>query len=302
MTTAPPAEPLTVLTSALVDDAGLFPPEELDMAAAVARHRRDRAAGSPVLTHRFVCPVARLGELRALLRDGDVVQVIALGPANADTERRLAAIRQEGRLPVVALETRLPADAEEHAAALDVVDSVARSFPGLAAFVEIGTGPDQDQALDLLAGHGHLAKVRCGGVRPELFPAAADLGRFILGAVERGLPFKATAGLHHAVGYRDGATGLAHFGFLNVLLAVAGAQAGLDARQLEDTLGRRDARAVADLAAALDTAAATAVRAEFRSFGSCSTREPLEDLAALGLIPARPDQSKEHPHDDLDQP
>ena len=55
MAIASPAEPLKVLTSALVDDAGLFPPEELDMALAVARHRRDRAAGSPVLTHRFVC-------------------------------------------------------------------------------------------------------------------------------------------------------------------------------------------------------------------------------------------------------
>ena len=31
MAIASPAEPLTVLTSALVDDAGLFPPEELDM-------------------------------------------------------------------------------------------------------------------------------------------------------------------------------------------------------------------------------------------------------------------------------
>jgi len=281
-----PAEPLAVLTGALVDDAGLFPPEELDMASAVARHRRDRVAGSPVLTHRFVCPVARLGELRALLRDGEVMHVIALGPANADTEQRLAAIRQEGRLRVAALETRLPASAEEHATSLDVVDSIARSFPGLAVFVEIGTGPEREQALDLLAGRALMAKVRCGGVRPELFPAAADLGRFILAAAGRGLAFKATAGLHHAVGYRDGATGLEHFGFLNVLIAVADAQAGLDAGQLEDTLNSRDARAVAGRAAALDTAAATAVRAAFRSFGSCSTSEPLEDLAALGLIPS----------------
>lgn len=286
MAIASPAEPLTVLTSALVEDAGLFPPEELDMVSAVARHRRDRAAGKPVLTHRFVCPVARLGELCAVLRDGDVMQVIVLGPANADTERRLAAIRQETRLRVAALEITLPASAAEHAASLDVVDTIARSFPGLATFVEIGTGPEGEQALDLLAGRALMAKVRCGGVRPELFPAAADLGRFILGAARRGLSFKATAGLHHAVGYRDGATGLEHFGFLNVLLAVADVQAGLNARHLQDTLNSRDARAVADRAVALDTAAATAVRAAFRSFGSCSTSEPLEDLAALGLIPA----------------
>lgn len=282
-----PAEPLTVLTSALVDDAGLFPPEELDMVSAVARHRRDRAAGSPVLTHRFVCPVARLGELRALLQDDEIVQVIILGPANADTERRLAAIRREPRLRVAGLETRLPASATEQAAtSLDVVDGVAGLFPGLAAFVEIGAGPGCEHALDLLAGRGHMAKVRCGGARPELFPAAADLARFILGAAERGLPFKATAGLHHAVAYQDDATGFEHFGFLNLLLAVADAQAGLDTRHLRDTLSSRDAQALADRAAALDRAAATTIRAAFRSFGSCSTREPLEDLAALGLIPS----------------
>jgi hypothetical protein len=285
MATPPLADPLTVLTSALVDDAGLFPPEQLDMASAVARHRRDRAAGSPVLTHRFVCPVARLGELRALLHDDEVVHLIALGSANAEIQRRLADIRPDSRLRLVAFETALPASAAQHTAALDVVDSIAGSFPGLTVFVEIGTGPDQDQALDLVAGRGHMAKVRCGGMRPELFPATADLGRFILGAVERGLPFKATAGLHHAVAYRDERTGFEHFGFLSVLLAVADAQAGLTPSQVESTLGSRDAQAVAERAAALDQRTATAVRAVFRSFGCCSTSEPVGDLAALGLIP-----------------
>ena len=44
------------LLSALVDDAGLFPPESLPMAAALARHRADEEAGHPMLSHRFLCP------------------------------------------------------------------------------------------------------------------------------------------------------------------------------------------------------------------------------------------------------
>ena len=55
------------LLAGLVDDAGLFPPEQLPMAAALARHRADEAAGHPMLTHRFLCPASRLGELRAEL-------------------------------------------------------------------------------------------------------------------------------------------------------------------------------------------------------------------------------------------
>ncbi|MGH9008457.1 MAG: hypothetical protein ACRDYF_01260, partial [Acidimicrobiia bacterium] len=52
------------LLAALVDDAGLFPPESLPMADALARHRADEAAGYPMLSHRFLCPASRIGELR----------------------------------------------------------------------------------------------------------------------------------------------------------------------------------------------------------------------------------------------
>jgi hypothetical protein len=53
-----------VLFLGLVDGGGLFPPEELDMSAAVARHRRDHMFGSHVLSGRFICPADRLDVLR----------------------------------------------------------------------------------------------------------------------------------------------------------------------------------------------------------------------------------------------
>ncbi len=56
----------------LVDDAGLFPPEQLPMDAAVARHRADSAAGHLMLTDRFLCPASRIGELRAVLDAGPI--------------------------------------------------------------------------------------------------------------------------------------------------------------------------------------------------------------------------------------
>jgi hypothetical protein len=55
------------LFAALVDDAGLFPPEKLPMDAAVARHRSDEAADHPVLTQRFLCPVSALDDFRGRL-------------------------------------------------------------------------------------------------------------------------------------------------------------------------------------------------------------------------------------------
>ena len=293
-----PAEPLTVLTSALVDDAG-FPPEELDMVqpwpatgATGPRAAQCSPTGSSARSPGSTSYAPCCGTMKSCRSSS--------WPANTDTEQRLGAIRQEPRLRVAGLETRLPASATEHATSLDVVDSIVRSFPGLAAFVEIGAGPECEQALNLLAGRGRMAKARCGGARPELFPAAADLARFILGTAERGLPFKATAGLHHAVGYRDGATGFEHFGFLNVLLAVADAQAGLDTRHLQDTLNSRDARAIADRAAALDTATATTVRAAFAPSAAAAPADRWRTLPRSGSSPpSAPNQSKGHPHDRL---
>jgi hypothetical protein len=52
------------LLAGLVDDAGLFPPSWLPMDAALARHR---AASSPMLSGRFLCPGDRVDELLAAL-------------------------------------------------------------------------------------------------------------------------------------------------------------------------------------------------------------------------------------------
>ena len=49
--------------------------------------------------------------------------------------------------------------------------------------------------LDEVAARGVRAKVRCGG---ERVPPVEELAQFIRGCRERGIVFKATAGLHHA--------------------------------------------------------------------------------------------------------
>jgi hypothetical protein len=78
-----------ILTDRIVDDAGLFPPEELDMASAPVRHRSDQAISNPVFSQRFVCPAGRFDELHRQLDDGDRIQVIARGPAAPQTQARV---------------------------------------------------------------------------------------------------------------------------------------------------------------------------------------------------------------------
>ena len=105
-----PLPAVRILTDRIVDDAGLFPPEALGMASALARHRNDQAISNPVLSQRFVCPPGRFTELHQQLEDGDRIQVIALGPAAPQTEAEVGSLDADGRTLVVALETSLPVD------------------------------------------------------------------------------------------------------------------------------------------------------------------------------------------------
>src|SRR5712692_2981712 len=53
--------------------------------------------------------------------------------------------------------------------------------------------------LDEVQRAGCFAKLRTGGVKPEMIPAVGDVAAFIAACAERRLAFKATAGLHHPV-------------------------------------------------------------------------------------------------------
>jgi hypothetical protein len=98
------------------------------------------------------------------------------------------------------------------------------------------------------------------------------------------VPFKATAGLHHAVRNTDPETGFEQHGFLNLLLATDAARAGAEEAEVAAALADRDGTRVAARVRDL----APGVRESFRSFGTCSILEPVEELAALGLtaVPA----------------
>ena len=158
-----------------------------------------------------------------------------------------------------------------------IVDGAVPQDPRIAA-VEARVAPHdpnvapevyvEDTDLDEIAQLGLRAKIRCGG---ERVPTVDELAEFVRGCRQRGLPFKATAGLHHAV-RRDGA-----HGFLNVLAAAV-----FD----EDALAEEDAEAfrITETAFLWRDRSAPPSRGLFVSFGSCSFFEPVDELKALRLV------------------
>ncbi|MFC4119132.1 hypothetical protein [Nonomuraea zeae] len=247
--------------TALVDDAGLFPPTSLHMDEALARNERDLSKSIDVLTHRFLCPASRIDRLRGVPYRPRRIGLIL------DTVK----VPDFGDLPVDFVELPLPPDTS-------VPELAARlGLPGnVRLFVEV---TPHKTAVEVPGGVG--LKVRCGGASAEAFPPVEHLAQFIKFCVDQDIPFKATAGLHHAVRHFDPTLGVDRHGFLNLVLAVCEAVEGRDPAPV---LRTTDVGQLVRLARDVPEDTAKQARRLLVSYGSCSTSTPVDDLRALGLI------------------
>jgi hypothetical protein len=250
---------------------------------------------------RFVVPAGRLAELSragdASLPDpgaGEPWRLSALlGPDVHGDSARVTAFNASaaGRAGVdtVELKAGTPEEAE---AALSALPG------GLAAFVEVPLDDELERVLAVLKAHGARAKVRTGGVVPEAVPRPGEVARFIAACAAAGVPWKATAGLHHplraehALTYAEDSPRAVTHGFLNVFAAGALARVGASPADLEAVLSEGDPSALRLGGDALAwrhlRASADDVREARRSFatsfGSCSFAEPVAGLRELGIL------------------
>ena len=276
----------------LVDDAAIFPPGNAPLDRAVAEHRGHRASEYADLVGGFVVTDVRLPELLDVLDDSEAeaesplaVSLVVTGGAGAIEP----AVRWASRTPLLRLEALecalrdeddLAHNARRVGAALDALEE---DLADVTVYVEPPRVVDRPSsgwlaAADELALRELPLKFRTGGVTADAFPTPAELAAGIGAALDRELPFKCTAGLHHAVRHTDPETGLTHHGFLNVLAAT---RASLDGGDAAAVLAAVEAGAVL---AGLDDDVLARTRRWFTSFGSCSILEPHDDLVELGLI------------------
>lgn len=272
-----------VLFRRLLDDAAIFPPGNAVMGAAVLDHvARLRTPDAPYVGA-FLCTASRLEELLTALPD-DVPHLDLTLVVPGGVERLPAALEEAGRSHRLVLRAvEVPADVGDVAATSDALDALLP--PGVPGYVEVPLTGAVTEAVGAVAARGHRVKLRTGGTRASAFPTAAVLARGLAACVLADVPFKLTAGLHHAVRHRDRVTGFEHHGFLNVLVAVSRAACGCDPAALTDLLEERAAAVLAQCVAELPPAGAAQLRSHFVAFGTCSTTEPLADLRAMGLVP-----------------
>lgn len=247
--------------------------------------------------------------------------VLGLAPADGEEWSQMALrtldaarafdARHNGQTACDRFELRLPAalaaDPDALAATLGDLDEAYRAgagtgpraaleVPFLKAPDAVAPAADAVARANGRAGRPAFAlKLRCGGVTPDLVPSVEALAAALAEALRAGVPFKATAGLHHPLPNHDDAVGARMHGFLGVFGgAVLARLHGLgpdDWAEILDTDDASDWSAADGLrwrslrASAAETADA---RRQFAlSFGTCSFDEPRDDLRQIGwLAPA----------------
>ncbi len=294
---------IATLLDGLVDYAGLFPPASEDMRPALESYASYLESPDRRALARFVVPLRRLKELedagKGLFPGGRGsepwrLSVLVADDVHTASEEMVRFNRQHssgsraGHVVIDVAELKATTAAE--------IESQREELPrAFTSYFEIPTTGDISPLVETLARLGSRAKIRTGGVTPEAFPAAEEIIGLISTCRRKLVPFKATAGLHHAIRgtYRltyeaDGPTGKM-YGFLNVFMAATLVYSGesddtaLAVLQEEDpfvfsfsddAIVWRDKRVDADQI--------RASRANFAlSFGSCSFREPVDEIESL---------------------
>lgn len=273
-----------VLYRSLFDDAALFPPGNAPMGEALPAHRAHRACARARYVGPFLVSGGRVGELRAVLAREEPapepLDVVVTVPGGADdVPGALDSIDEDPSLNLVGVEVAAePGEAAATAAAL------AKALPdGVVGYVEVARGVEAAVDIASLTETGANAKFRTGGVTAEAHPTEVELAGLLSAAITAAVPFKCTAGLHHAVRHTTD-EGFEQHGFLNVLLATHTLLSGASTAVSQEVLADRDGHALARRVAALSDLEQAEIRTRFRSFGTCSITDPLDDLTVLGAL------------------
>jgi hypothetical protein len=299
----PGLKSVDALITGLVDYAGLFPPAGEDMRPALESYASYLDSPDRLALGRFIVPISRIKELEDsgsdLMPSGDSSEPWRLAVLVADEVRGAAAEMLE-------FNDRHSPESGGRRAVIDVVELKASTVNEIGhqrndlparfiAYVEIPILSDVSPLLKAIATAGARAKIRTGGITPEAFPRAERIVDFLGACKREGVAFKATAGLHHAVRgeyrltYVPGSPKAMMYGFLNLFVAAAllytgesedTALAALEDREPSAFSFSDDAIQWREKRIALEQI--VKFRSRFGiSFGSCSFREPIDQLASL---------------------
>lgn len=293
------------LLTGLVDYAGLFPPASQEMSVAMESYAAYLASSEREILGRFILPLDRAGEFEM-----SAPRYLPTGPESEPW--RLSAIVGDingAAKKIISFNKRHRPISDHGHAVIEVVELKAQKpdeittrvkavGANVTVYVETPLGPGVKHFISAVAAAGARAKVRTGGVTTDAFPGARDIAAFLIACKEANVAFKATAGLHHPLRgsyrltYEPGSAEGVMYGYLNVFVAAAMVCRDAPEAQIISILEERDPAAFSFSDTSLEWRGIQIgadelhnVRENFaNSFGSCSFREPVDEIRELTSI------------------
>ena len=289
------SQAIAELLAHAIDYAGLYPPAALPMPDAVGEYAKQRVSPHAWALGRFVVGMDQLGTFIAARRHvtGGPWPLSVLVTRNDGPQGRdLSTDTDILRVEAVEAKATSPSDVQQ----LEWLQAMAPEL-----YVEIPPDGDLPPLLTALRSLGARAKIRTGGVTAAAIPSAETVARFMQSCLDAGVPFKATAGLHHLLRgeypltYEPESARATMFGFLNVFVAAALALSGAPVITLTQVLEEPRMRAFQFDAnggvcwrehCLSNSDLRRARKRGIAGFGSCSFAEPIAELAKARLVDA----------------
>ncbi len=313
-------------TEKLIDYAGLFPPAKLSLPVAFSNFLKYSNEKYEQMLSKFICPVNLLPQLGILIGSGNsglkkfYISALSTGGNNIsefklNLEKDLKTWKEfitgKSRGAVInSFEARLPdkiMNTEEKKVHTELITDISGKIKKeisdpVMIFLEGPLNENRNDAaaslIDVIYAHNQSGfntgfKLRTGGVEAVSFPASEHIAFCIRRCLDRKVPMKFTAGLHHPFRHFDKEIGTMMHGFINVFASgIIAMRHDISGKEIEEVLNDEDPSdfiftdeyfswkgwkiSIEDIEFAR--------RDLVLSFGSCSFDEPVADLQSLNLL------------------
>lgn len=317
---------LLAFTDRLIDYAGLFPPASLNLNKAFSNYISYCDGKYTSMLSGFICPVNKLEQLKDILHSEKTgnkkihISAISTGGSTLNEfklnfERDLGIWHEFKSDPDVnanidSLETKLPEevfnspDNRDLKSLIEIISAKIKdniSNPVFLFFEGISAQNRNNMPealIDAVSSHNLNGidagfKLRTGGVTPASFPDPEQIAFCIRTCLDKKVPMKFTAGLHHPFRHFDKTIGVMMYGFINVFAAgIIAMRHDISNKGIEEILIDEDPSdfiftdeyfSWKDWKIEIDDIE-YARKNLVLSFGSCSFDEPVDDLISLNLL------------------
>lgn len=317
---------LNAFIKTIIDYAGLFPPANLPLNIAFENYINYRNSENNNFLSRFICPAGKLPELEIILKDkpemnNDIsISVLSSGGVNLENFREnfkedLMTWKDfhkkfKDSVKTNSLEVRIPDDlikSHNHEKLSEILNFISGKIfntlgQNVFIFCEclISENWEEDfiYLINGISDHNLTEnnsgfKLRTGGVTANAFPDSEIIAYAIKECLDRAVPMKCTAGLHHPFRHFDNEIGVMMHGFVNVFGAgIIAMRHNISHSELLKILNDENPEnfIFTDEYFSWDKYKINVEDIELArnklmiSFGSCSFDDPVNDLKALNLL------------------